>query len=344
VRLSAIAACRVLRDDQTKTLLRRIALWDKEIAVRKAASIALAHWFGTGAATVLSKAEDGEDEHPGTIRRAISLAMVRDYDKRLISLTSLSPIVSLLVVGGLMWVRLLRGGQTILRQGISGTLGASSSGMAGGLMLGLGLAVARQATPLEAASLIFVLVSLGTFIGALGGFGVSFGMVAASHITYRHSRWWSVVGGAAGGAAIGGITKLLGVDIIRAVFGQHPSGITGAMEGAIIGAGVTLGAVLMGEIFKGARPITKVIGAALGAMVAGVLLTVIGGNLFSGSLEVIARSFTNSQIRMEPLANYFNAVQFPNTRQMIFGAIEGLMFGAGLMSGIEYSSRPKEEA
>jgi len=27
---------------------------------------------------------------------------------------------------------------------------------------------------------------------------------------------------------------------------------------------------------------------------------------------------------------------------MIFGAIEGLMFGVGLMSGIEYSSRPKE--
>ena len=343
VRLSAIAACRFLRDDKTRDLLRHVALWDKEIAVRKAASIALADWFGTGAADVLSKAEDKEGEYAGTIRRAISLAMVRDYDKRLIALTSLSPVVSLLVVGGLMWVRLLRGGQTILRQGISGTLGASSSGLAGGLMLGLALAIARHATPLEAASLIFVLVSLGTFIGALGGFGVSFGMVAASHITYRHSRWWSVVGGAAGGAAVGGITKLLGVDIIRAVFGQHPSGITGAMEGAIIGAGVTLGAVLMGEWFKGARPLTKVIGAALGAMVAGILLTVIGGNLFSGSLEVVARSFADSQIRMEPLANYFSAVHFTNTRQMIFGAIEGLMFGAGLMSGIEYSGRNKEK-
>jgi len=343
VRLSAIAACRTLRDDDTKALLRHVALWDKEIAVRKAATIALADWFGTDAATVLSKAEDKAGEHPGTIRRSISLAMVRDYDKRLLSLTKQSPVVSFLVVGALMWVRLLRGSEMILRQGVAGTLGASSSGLAGGLMLGLALAMARQSAPLEAASLIFVLVSLGTFIGALGGLGVSFGMVAASHITYRHSRWWSVVGGAAGGAVVGGVTKLLGVDIIRAVFGQHPSGITGAMEGAVIGAGVTLGAVLMGEIFKGARPLTKVIGAALGAMVAGVLLTIIGGNLFSGSLEVVARSFSDSQIRMEPLSNYFSAVQFSNTRQMIFGAIEGLMFGAGLMSGIEYSSRPKSE-
>ena len=30
------------------------------------------------------------------------------------------------------------------------------------------------------------------------------------------------------------------------------------------------------------------------------------------------------------------------TAAMIFGAIEGLMFGAGLMSGIEYSSRPNK--
>ena len=336
VRLSAVDACLHRRDREGEAILRRLSFWDEDLAVRKAASIALADWFQTGVSEVLSG-----DGAVGTIRRAVSLAMIRDYDKRLVALTRLPAIVSLLVVGGLMWVRVMRGGATILRQGSGGTLGATLSGLAGGFMLGLALAVARQATAVEAASLMFVLISLGAIIGGIGGFGVSFGMVAASHITYRHSRWWSVVGGAVGGAAVGGATHLLGVDIIRAVFGQNPSGITGAFEGAVIGAGTALGAVLIARVFKEARPIQRVLGAALGAMSAGILLTVIGGNLFSGSLEVVARSFADSQIRLEPLAPYFGALRFSQTRHLLFGAIEGVMFGAGLMSGIEFFSRPK---
>jgi hypothetical protein len=208
-------------------------------------------------------------------------------------------------------------------------------------MLGLALSIARQAPAIEAASLMFVLITLGAFIGGVGGFGVSFGMVAASHITYRHSRWWSVVGGAAGGASVGGITNLLGVDIIRSVFGRSPSGITGALEGAVIGAGVTLGAVLITEWLKRPRASQRILGAALGGMAAGIILTVIGGNLFSGSLEIVARSFADSQIRLEPLAPYFSKVHYSHVREIIFGGIEGLMFGAGLMSGIELAARKR---
>jgi hypothetical protein len=151
-----------------------------------------------------------------------------------------------------------------------------------------------------------------------------------------------VIGGAAGGATVGGITNLLGVDIIRAVFGQNPSGITGALEGAVIGAGLSLGAVLTTKLIKDSRPFQRVVGASLGAMGAGIVLTVIGGNLFSGSLEVIARSFADSQLRMEPLAPYFGTGSLNHKREIIFGAIEGLMFGAGLMSGIELFSRSRK--
>jgi DNA-binding winged helix-turn-helix (wHTH) protein len=343
IRLCAIEACRYARDDGTKELLRHLSLWDQELAVRKAASIALADWFQTAVADLLSDdTAPAGHKRVGIIRRAISLAMIRDYDKRLIWLQRLPILVSLLVVGGLMWVRLLRGGQAILKQGIGGTLGASFSGLVGGVMLGLALAIARQAPAIEAASLMFVIISLGAFIGGIGGIGVSFGMVAASHITYRHSRWWAVIGGACGGAAVGGITNLLGVDIIRAVFGQNPSGITGALEGAVIGAGLSLGAVLATQLVKNSRPFQRVLGASLGAMCAGIILTIIGGNLFSGSLEVVARSFADSQIRLEPLAPYFGTDTFNHKRELIFGAIEGLMFGAGLMSGIEILSRPRK--
>ena len=340
VRLRAIEACLLLRDEGMKDLLQRPALWDEDMTVRKAASIALADWFQDGAAGLLSDYAD--QAHTGLIRRAISLAMIRDYDKRLVMLSRLSIPVSLLVVIGLAWVRLRRDGREILRRVTGGALGGAASGMIGGLLLGGGLASARHAEPFESVSLMLVLVSMGVFIGAIGGLGVSMGMIAAARVTYRHSLWWSVAGGAAGGAIVGGSSKLLGVDTLRALFGQNPTGLTGAFEGAVIGAGLSLGIVLIMKLISGARPWQKVLGASLGAMFAGVALTVIGGNLFSGSLEIVARSFADSQIRMDPLAPYFGEVHFGQTMQIIMGAIEGLLFGAGMTAGIELSARAKQ--
>ncbi|HXG64322.1 MAG TPA: hypothetical protein VNO70_04385, partial [Blastocatellia bacterium] len=143
----------------------------------------------------------------------------------------------------------------------------------------------------------------------------------------------------AGGALVGGSSNLLGVDTLKALFGQNPVGLTGAFEGAMIGAGVSLGAILTGRLQASARPWQKVMGASLGAMSAGILLTVIGGNLFSGSLEIVARSFADSQIRLDPLAPFFGEVRFGQTTQIMMGAIEGLLFGAGTAAGIELSSR-----
>jgi DNA-binding winged helix-turn-helix (wHTH) protein len=337
VRLSAVEASQSLREDAINAMLWRLALWDRDLGVRKAASIALAVWFQEAAGDVLSN--DRDEEHAGPIRRAVSLAIIRDYDKRLVRLHRLSVPVSLLVVLGLMWVRVRRNWSEIVREGIGGVLGGALSGVAGGLMLGSGLAWAQGATAVETAKLLFVLVSLGTFIGTIGAFGVSFGMVVASYVAYRHSRWWPVVGGAAGGAAIGGVFKLLGIDILRALFGQNPDGIAGSLEGALLGAGVSMGAVAIGEMAAGSHPWRRVLASSLGAMCAGIALTVIGGNLFSGSLEIVARSFADSQIKLDPLAPLFGEVHFGKTTQIIFGAIEGLLFGFGVAMCTEGFSR-----
>jgi DNA-binding winged helix-turn-helix (wHTH) protein len=341
VRLSAIAGCLLLRDERMREMLRDVALWDGDLMVRKSASIALADWLGIGAEAILS--QEAGARRAGLVRRAISLAMVRDYDKRLVRFSHLPVVISTLVFLGLMWVRVRRGGQEIIRQAMGGTLGGAASGMAGGLMLGVGLSAARHAPALDATSMALVLVSLGAFIGAVGGFSVSLGMSTASLIAYRHSRWWSVVGGTLGGAAVGGSTKLLGVDTLRALFGQNPTGITGALEGAIIGAGVSLGAVLTARLIKRSRPWQKILGASLGAMCAGILLTVIGGNLFSGSLEIVARSFADSQMRMDPIAPFFGEVHFGRTTQIVLGAIEGLLFGAGMTGGLELAARARPD-
>ncbi len=341
VRLCSIEAAALLRTEEMKTLLRRLALWDQDLMVRKSASIALAEWIGTAVEKTVSGGN--AEAHAGLVRQAISLAMVRDHDKKLVRLSHLSIPVSVLVVGGLMWVRFRRDGGEILRSGIGGMLGGAASGLAGGVILGTGLGIAREATPLEAAELVLVLVALGFFIGALGGLGVSVGMISAVHVAYRHSKWWSVVGGAAGGVVVGGSTKLLGVDTVRALFGQSPNGITGALEGAVIGAGLSLGIVLATTLFQHSRAWQRVLAASIGAMCAGALLTVIGGNLFSASLEIVARMFANSQIRMDPLAPLFGEGHFGQTTQIVMGAIEGLLFGAGAATGIEISGRGDRE-
>ena len=339
VRLRAVEAAATLQSQDMKVLLCKLALWDENLLVRKAATIALAKWLGLAAQQLLSENKRGD---VGSVRRAISLAMIRDYDKRLVRLSITEPLVALLVVAGLMWVRLRRDGGEIVRQGMGGAIGGAASGLVGGLLLGGGLAGARHASAVETWELLFVLISLGSVIGALGGLSVSFGMVAAAHVTYRHSRWWSALGGAAGGALIGGSTKLLGVDTIKAVFGQSPAGITGAFEGAVMGIGLSAGATLVAGLFTRARPWHRVVCASLGAMCAGALLTVIGGNLFSASLEIVARMFANSQMRMEPLASLFGEGHFGETTQIILGALEGLLFGAGVATGIELAAGPSQ--
>lgn len=341
VRITAAEAAALLCTEAMKRLLRKLALWDRDLMVRKIASIALAEWIGTGVEDTLSDGHGGK--HAGLIRQAISLAMVRDHDKRRVRLSHLSIPVALLVVGGLMWVRFRRDGSEIIRGGIGGMLGGAGSGIVGGILLGSGLGIAREASALEGAELVLVLVTLGFFIGAVGGLGVSFGMVSLVHVAYRHSKWWSVVGGAAGGALVGGSTKLLGVDTVRALFGQSPTGVTGAFEGAVIGAGLSLGIVIATMLVRKSRTWQRVLAAALGAMCGGILLTVIGGNLFSASLEIVGRMFANSQIGMDPLAPLFGELHFGRTTQIVMGAIEGLLFGAGVASGIELSHQDKHD-
>jgi hypothetical protein len=238
---------------------------------------------------------------------------------------------------------LRRDGAEIVRSAIGGMLGGAASGVLGGIILGSGLGIAREATPLEGAELVLVLATLGFFIGAVGGLGVTAGMISLAHLAYRHSKWWSVVGGVAGGALVGGSTKLLGVDTVRALFGQSPNGITGAFEGAVIGAGLSLGIVIATIVIRRSRSWQRVLAAAVGSMCAGVLLTVIGGNLFSASLEIVARMFANSQIRMDPLAPLFGEVHFGETTQIVMGALEGLLFGAGAVTGIEMSRNGKNQ-
>jgi hypothetical protein len=333
VRVGAVETWRFSSTVEGRELVGRLALWDGDFAVRKAASVALASRCGADALGLLSPV--AQNAAPGPWRRAVSLAIIRDHDPRLVSRDQLSLKDAFLATFGRACLRLQSEGRDILRQGTGGMLGGGISGLVGSFLLGLALTAARREPVNQAASLIFVLASLGTFVGALGGLGVSLGMCAAGRLTDSLSRWRVVAGGVAGGAIIGGSTKILGIDTLKALFGQNPSGVTGAFEGTVIGFGTALGFVLISRV----RSLWRICATAGGAMAAGAVLAVIGGNLFSGSLEVVAHSFSDSRITMDPLAYFFGEVHFGRTTQIVLGAIEGLLFGAGVGAGVELSSR-----
>src|SRR5262249_29257087 len=117
----------------------------------------------------------------------------------------------------------------------------------------------------------------------------------------------------------------------------------GAPEGVIIGFGVSLGAVLAKTMIARPRSWQKILGASIGAMCAGIFLTITGGDLFSSSLEQVSHAFTNSQVMLDPLASFFGEVHFGQTSQIILGAVEALLFGAGMMAGMEYFTRARRD-
>jgi hypothetical protein len=187
----------------------------------------------------------------------------------------------------------------------------------------------------EATSDFLVLMSLGLLAGAFSGFGVSLGITAVQNIAYRHSHWWTVGGGAIGGAAIGGVVNFLGLDILRALFGQELSGITGAFEGLIMGIGLASGLALA-ERNSTTGVWRKILFAALGAMCSAIILTSIQGNLFSGSIDIIARSFSQSQLNLQKISAVNGETMFSRFSRIVLGGLEGLLFGSFTTAGMVF--------
>ena len=215
----------------------------------------------------------------------------------------------------------------VLLLGAAGTIGGGMAGLLGGLLYGF----AGASQPLEpgmgAASVLLVLVCLSIVAGLIGGAGVSFGVAAASLV--RGRAWlWSLVGGAAGGLIVGAVAKLLGLDAFNLLFGRSPADITGAAEGALLGAAVGLGAWIAGSVLA-ARPLDQRIAVAgIAGGIAGLLIPLLGGRLMGGSLEVLARSFPGSRLRLDQIGGLFGESGFGTATQIATSGVEGVLFGS----------------
>ena len=228
--------------------------------------------------------------------------------------------------------------QAFVRLGRAGMIGGGLAGLVGGLIYG----VVGITDPLQsgggAVSALLVIMCLTGLVGLTGGAGVGFG-VAASVFAARRRGVWGVVGGAAGGMVVGAVVKLVGLDAFNLLFGQAPQTITGAPEGALLGAAVGLGVWIATREGGALSPRRRVAVGGLIAAAAGALIPLLGGRLLGGSLAGLADRFPDSRLRLDPLGGLFGESDYGPVSQIVTGGLEGLLFGSCVVAAMMITSK-----
>jgi DNA-binding winged helix-turn-helix (wHTH) protein len=223
-----------------------------------------------------------------------------------------------------------------LALGAAGMAGGGVAGVLGGLFYGL--AGASQQPGMGEASIILVLVCLTLAVGLIGGAGVGLGIAAAGFAPGRPALG-NIIGGAFGGLVVGGVVKLLGLDTFNLLFGQSPGDITGAPEGALLGAAIGLGAWLGSRGPGRVRLRRGMAVAGLAGAAAGAVIPLLGGRLMAGSLDLLARSFPGSRLRLDRIGALFGEDGFGPVSQIVTGALEGLLFSACVVGAMVLARR-----
>ena len=218
------------------------------------------------------------------------------------------------------------------RLALAGTLGGGVAGVLGGLFYGFAAAPAGGG----AISVILVMLALTAGLALAGGAGVAGGIAAS--VFARRTRWyWPVLGGAAGGILVGALVRLLSLDALSLLFGGSPGAVTGAPEGAVLGAAVGLGFVIASgraQLRVGA-PLAALVGA-LGGMV----IVLIGGRLLGGSLDRLAAAFPQSRLGIGQVGALFGEAGFGPVTALATSALEGALF-AGCVVGAMLLARKR---
>jgi DNA-binding winged helix-turn-helix (wHTH) protein len=213
----------------------------------------------------------------------------------------------------------------------AGTIGGGVAGLTGGLIYGF----AAAAQPgVGAISVLLVLVSLSALVGVAAAAGVSLG-IAAARFASGHRALWTVAGGAGGGMLVGAAVKLLGTDAFNLLLGRTPGDIAGAPEGALLGGAVGLAAWLAanGSLRRGMG-----IAMALGAL-GGASIALLGGRLMLGSLDLLARSFPDSQLQLAPIGAWFGEEGLGPVGQAVSSGLEGALFAGCIVGAMMLARR-----
>jgi DNA-binding winged helix-turn-helix (wHTH) protein len=220
--------------------------------------------------------------------------------------------------------------------GGAGTIGAIVAGIIGGLFYGFAGASQPLGPGMGATSVLLVLMWLTVAAALMGGAGVSFGIAAAG---FAPARGYSVAGGALGGMIVGGAVKLLGLDAFNLLLGRSPGDITGAAEGVLLGGAVGLGAWLGSRETDAPSLRRSVAAAGIAGGAAGIVIPLLGGKLMGGSLDLLARSFSDSQLRLDQIGALFGERGFGPISQIVTGGLEGMLFGSCIVGAMILARR-----
>jgi hypothetical protein len=131
------------------------------------------------------------------------------------------------------------------------------------------------------------------------------------------------------------MVKLLGTDAFNLLTGRTPGDIAGAPEGVLLGGAVGMAAWLGSNV-----SLRRAVGIAmaLGAL-GGVLIALLGGRLMLGSLDLLARSFPGSQLRLAPIGAWFGEDGLGPVGQAVSAGLEGALFGGCIVGAMVLARR-----
>lgn len=228
--------------------------------------------------------------------------------------------------------------RSFLSTGASAVAGGGFAGALGGAFYGAFSLSPSPEGGMGSASVMLVLIALTALVGLLGGAGVGFGVAAADALARRHPLW-TTLGGSAGGLIVGAVVKMLGADAFSLLFGLSPGGITGAGEGAVLGAAVGF-AVWLGTRGTGALRLRRsMAGAAAAGAAGGVVIVLLGGRLMAGSLDLLSTGFPASRLSLAPIGHWFGESGFGPLSQLATAGLEGALFSACVVGAIVFARR-----
>ena len=221
---------------------------------------------------------------------------------------------------------------------LAGTAGGGIAGAIGGVIYGF-LGASDPFQPgLGSGSIVLVLTCVTILVAVTGAAGVSLG-IAAADVLAKRSGPWRIVGGALGGMIVGAVVKVLGLDAFSLLLGEAPGGITGGGGGLVLGGAVGLGAWLA---VRGAPSLRRAMAVAglIGA-VGGIVIGLMGGRLFAGSLDLLGRQFAESRLHMDGVARLLGETEFGIVSRTVTGGLEGLLFGACMIGAMWLAGRAR---
>jgi DNA-binding winged helix-turn-helix (wHTH) protein len=214
---------------------------------------------------------------------------------------------------------------------LAGMLGGACAGLAGGLIYGYAVALARDTPATGTVLVLFTIALLCVLVGALGSLFVCVGLALGS---LGSRQWHTMVGAIAGGAFVGGFANLVGLDAFAIVLGVTPDKITGALEGAVIGGSIGLA--------LGVRrtPGQQIYRTSLACALASALVVAGGGQMMAGSLDSLAAALLASDLPLGRLKPFVPLDRLSLGAEVMLAAVEGLVFGAGVAAGLSVLGEP----